>query len=95
MDFSLFVFKGDIASQNEAVLKSAWHVWVSGSVVHHESLDESSVSRQFVLHVHDLNHMEIDVSFLFNAFNSIDNDVSQWVSNLRMDFSLEGSFSNR
>jgi hypothetical protein len=47
-----------------------------------------------VLHVHDLYHVQVNVSVFLNEVNSIDNDLGQGVSDLRMDFGIQRGSGN-
>jgi len=47
-----------------------------------------------VLHVHNLNHVEINVSVTLNSLNGIDNKLSEWVGKTWMNLSVEGSAGN-
>jgi hypothetical protein len=47
-----------------------------------------------VLHVHDLNHVQIDSAILLNGLDGIDNVLSEWVGQGWMDLGVEGSAGN-
>jgi len=47
-----------------------------------------------VLHVHDLNHVQIDIAILLNALDGVDNILSEWVGKGWVDLGVEGSAGN-
>lgn len=72
VDLSLFVLQGDIASQDIAVVEFGWHVGVSGSVIQDESSDESGIGSEFMDHMHDFDHVQVDWGIWdLDDFNSI------------------------
>jgi hypothetical protein len=60
VDLGLLVFQRDVQAHDVAVLKERGHVGVATTVVEHESLDEARLRGHLVLHVHDLDHVEIE-----------------------------------
>lgn len=56
----LLVLERDVEGEDEAVLEALGHVGVASSVVEHEALDEAGVDVGEVLHLHHLDHVEVD-----------------------------------
>jgi len=103
VDLSLFVLKGDVEAEDIAVLHGRWEIRVSTTVVKNKTSNEFALSGHFVLHVHDLDHMEIDVwsnHFIFNltrssdGLNGINEDFTEWVSNIWVDLGVQGGTGN-
>jgi len=94
VDFGLLVFEGDVEAHNVAVLKAGGHVGVSASVIEDESLDEFGLSGHLVLHVHELDHVEIETVVTVDGLDGIDNNFSQWDSESGVDLGLEGGVAD-
>jgi hypothetical protein len=60
VDFGLLIFKTDIAGEDIAIRKSLGHIWMPSTMIQHQTLHKLGVSRQLVLHMHDLNHMQVN-----------------------------------
>ena len=80
MDLGLFIFERNIQCHNIAFAKFGGHVRVPGTVIKNESLDQLGFSGHLVLHVHNLNHMEIGPIFFLDGEDSIDDDFCQLIS---------------
>ena len=95
MDLSLFVLEGDVQAHDVTVLHAAGQVAVSATVIENETLDELGLGRHLVLHVHQLNHVQVDwLVLLGNAVDSINDDLAHGVGELRLDLGAEGSAGN-
>ena len=94
IDFSLFIFEGDVEAHNVAVLELGGHVTLSATVIEDKTTDELGLSGHLVLHVHNLDHMEIKSVFAHDAFDGIDDDFGERVSNAGVDLGVEGVGSN-
>lgn len=92
---SLLVLQRNVAGQNMAISQLLWHVWVSGSVIKHQPLDELSVTGESMDHMHDFNHMEIDrLISNFDDIDSLNNDIDQLVGKIRVQFGTKSSSGN-
>mmetsp|Transcript_28269 Transcript_28269/g.67221 ORF Transcript_28269/g.67221 Transcript_28269/m.67221 type:complete len:433 (+) Transcript_28269:119-1417(+) len=60
VDLALLVLEGDVAGEDKGVLHPLGHVGVARAVVEDEAAHELGVRRELVLHVHDLDHVEVD-----------------------------------
>lgn len=94
VSLSLLVLEGDVHGEDETVLKLLGHVRVSGSVIENKTSNELGLSGEFVSHVHDFDHVEIDIFFLLNSENGVSNDVSELLSHLRVELGHEGGSSD-
>ena len=103
VDLGLFVLKGDVEAENIAVLHGRWEIRVSTTVVKDKTSDELALSGHFVLHVHDLDHVEINIwgfhlalnlTWSRNGLNCIDEDFAEWVSNIWVDLGVQGGTGN-
>ena len=95
MHLSLLVFEGDVQAHNVAVFKSAGQVTVAATVIQHQALNQLGLGRHLVLHVHQLNHVQVDRLVLpGNALDGIDNHFAEGVRQLRSNLSVKGSASN-
>lgn len=76
MHSRLLVFQADIEGQDVRVLDTLRHVRVSAAVVEDKTPHELSLGRRPMLHLHDLNHMEIDrfTELLWRVYKRI-----QWI----------------
>lgn len=59
-DARLLVLERDVERQDEAVLEPLGHVRVPGAMVHDEAADERRLGVHLVLHLHDLDHVQVD-----------------------------------
>lgn len=95
MHLSLLVFERDVQAHNVAVFKSGGQVTVAATVIEHQALNQLGLGRHLVLHMHQLNHMQVDrLVFPGNALDGIDNHLTEGVGQLRSNLSVEGSASN-
>ena len=60
VDLRLLVLERDVEREDEAVLEPLGHVRVPSTVVEHEALDEARVDVGQVLHLHHLDHVQVD-----------------------------------
>jgi hypothetical protein len=68
---------------------------VSTTVIKDKSLDELALSGHLVLHMHYLNHVQVDgLALASNGVYSLNNDVSQGIGNTRVNLGHEGSTSD-
>ena len=71
----LLIFQRDITSKNVTVLGSLSHVRMSGSVIHHYTLNQSRIHSCLMLHLLQLDHVQIyRLSLLSDSQNGI-NDM--------------------
>jgi hypothetical protein len=56
----LLIFQTDVEGKNECVFQSLRHIWVSASMVEHQTADKLRLRGSSMLHLHNLNHMEIN-----------------------------------
>jgi hypothetical protein len=63
-------------------------------MVEDETLNELGLSRHLVLHVHELDHVEIETVVTSDSVDSIDNDFSEGVSESRVNLGLEGGVAD-
>jgi hypothetical protein len=94
VDLSLLVFEGDVEAHDVAVLKAGGHVGVSTSMVEDETLNELGLSRHLVLHVHELDHVEVETVVTSDSVDGIDDDFSEGVSKSRVNLGLEGGVAD-
>jgi len=94
VDFGLLVLERDVEAHDVAVFETGGHVGVTTTVVEDESLDESGLSGHLVLHVHELNHVEVEAVVTLNALDGIHDDFSQWHCELGVDLGLEGGVAD-
>jgi hypothetical protein len=88
VDFGLLVLERDVEAHDVAVLKAGGHVGVTTTVIEDETLDEFGLSRHLVLHVHELDHVEIEAVVTLDSLDGIDNNFSQWDSESGVDLGL-------
>lgn len=70
---------------------------MSSTVVKYKSSDKSGIARQFVRHVHNFDHVEIDFFtwiIVLDDLNCLDNDINHLVCNVRMKLALKRSLGN-
>ncbi len=89
VDLGLFVLKGNIEAHDVAVLQSGGHVALSATVIEDETANQLRLSRHLVLHVHDFDHVKIDLIIAHNSFDGIDNNFGKRVCNRWVDLSVE------
>ena len=95
VDLGLLVFEGDVEAHDVAVLEERGHVGVATTVVEHESLDEAGLGGHLVLHVHDLDHVEIEGDTgLLDGLHGVDEHLTEGVGELGRDLGVEGSGSD-
>ena len=93
--FGLLVLKRDIKAHNVAVLEFGCDITLSATVIEHQTLDKAAIRSHFMLHVHQLDHVEIDgLALLLDGLDGIDDDITKWVSELVTDLCLQGSLGN-
>jgi hypothetical protein len=94
VDLGLLVFEGDVEAHNVAVLHAGGHVRLATSVVEDETAHELAFVGHLVLHVHELNHVEIDLVIAGNAVDSINDDLGEGVSESGGNLGVEGGAGN-
>ena len=55
-----FILKGDVAGKDMTVLELAGHIRVASTVIHHQAAHKPAVGAEFVRHVHDFHHVQVD-----------------------------------
>ena len=63
-------------------------------MIENETADEAGLSGHFVLHVHDLNHVQIDLLITSDGLHSIDDDLSKRVGNRGVHLRVKRGFGN-
>lgn len=92
---SLLVFQRHVAGQNVAISQLLGHVWMSGSVVQHQPLDELSVTGESMNHMHDFNHMEVDRLISdFDDIDSLNDDIDQLIGKIGMQLGTKSGSGN-
>jgi len=92
VDFGLLVLEGGVQAEDVTVLHAGGEVAVSATVIEDETLHELGLVRHLVLHVHQLDHVQIDgLAGFGNAVDSVDDDFAEGVGELGQDFGVEGS----
>ena len=95
VDLALLVLEGDVAREDEAVLEALGHVRVAGAVVQHQALNQLAVSGELVLHVHDLNHVQVDGHVrLPDAQDGVRDDVCELVRESLGELGAEGGLGD-
>jgi hypothetical protein len=73
------VFKRYVQGKDEGILNLLWHIRMPSSVIHDQTPDQLSIGIRLVLHLHDLNHVQINrLRGFFTALNGEDgiDDIS-------------------
>jgi len=60
LDLGLLVLEGDVARHDVAVVEDLGHVGMAAAVVHDEAVDEARVGAHLLLHVHDLDALQVE-----------------------------------
>lgn len=95
VDFGLFVLKRHVQAENVTVLHAGWEVGVSATVIEDETLNELGLVGHLVLHVHKLDHVQVDgLVGLGNAVDGIDDNFAEGVGELGQDFGVQGGTGN-
>lgn len=95
MDLSLLVLKGNVSCKNVTILDAFGHVFVSCSMIKDESSDELSFSAEFMLHVHDFDHEQVNRLILnLDDLNGINNKRNHVVGHLGMKLSCQSCSSD-
>ena len=100
MDFSLLVLEGDVKAEDEAVVEGGWQVGVSTTMIEDKTSNESGLGGHLMLHVHDFNHVQVDLSrwnsilWCGDGLNGINKDFTEWVGNGWVDLGVKGSSGN-
>ena len=63
-------------------------------MVEDETADKAGLGGHLVLHVHDLNHVQVDALVAFNALHGVHNDFGEGVGDRGVDLGVEGGFGN-
>ena len=91
VDLGLFVLEGDVEAHDVTVGETAWHVALATTVIEDETADEARLSGHLVLHVHDLDHMEINTVVSHDGLDGINADFGKRVGDGGVDLGVEGS----
>jgi hypothetical protein len=76
------VFERYVQGEDESILDLLWHIRMPSSVIHDQTPDQLGIGIRLVLHLHDLDHVQINwLRRFFTALNSEDgiNDISSEV----------------
>ena len=76
VDLGLLVLHADVARQDVAVLERLGHVGVPAAVVHDDAPHQLRVGLGAVLHLHDLDHVQVAV-LLVDGEHGVHADVGQ------------------
>ena len=60
LDLGLLVLEGDVARHDVAVVEDLGHVGMAAAVVEDEAVDEARVGAHLLLHVHDLDALQVE-----------------------------------
>jgi hypothetical protein len=60
VDLGLLVLEGDVEAHDVTVLEAGWHVVLATTVIEDETANKAGLGGHLVLHVHDLDHVEVD-----------------------------------
>eukprot|EP00048_Salpingoeca_helianthica_P014740 m.223286 g.223286 ORF g.223286 m.223286 type:complete len:355 (-) comp16221_c0_seq1:23-1087(-) len=92
----LLVFERHVAGEDKAVLQPLGHVRVSSAVVQHQTLDQLCVHVGLVLHLHHLDHEEVNgLGRPVNGQHRIHHCRRQHISKSSMDLGAQGGAGNR
>lgn len=96
---SLFVFERYVEAKDVAISIGRRQLRVSTSMVKDKSANKLALCGHLVLHVHNLNHVKINLSFdtfilvtwslLSDGLNGINQDLAKWISQTWMNFSAQ------
>ncbi len=89
VDLGLFVLKRDVEAHDVAVLQTRGHVALSATVVEDKTANQLRLSGHLVLHVHDFDHMEIDLIIAHNSFGGIGDEFSTRVGDRCADLGVK------
>mmetsp|Transcript_34112 Transcript_34112/g.86611 ORF Transcript_34112/g.86611 Transcript_34112/m.86611 type:complete len:302 (-) Transcript_34112:374-1279(-) len=82
---ALLVLEVDVHAEDAALGQLLGHARVAAAVVHHEALDEARLHAGAVLHVHDLDHVQVDgLALAPDAAHRVDGDLGEQVRELRV-----------
>lgn len=59
-ELPLFVFQRHVASQNVSIFNAFRHIGMTGAVIQDQATNKLRIQFCFVLHFHNLNHMQIN-----------------------------------
>jgi hypothetical protein len=98
----LLVLERDVQGKNVGILNSFRHVGMSGPVVHDQTPDELSVGVRLVLHLHDLDHVQVNGVFPsvgtglsgLDGKNGINDVCAELLSEGGVEFGGKGSVSD-
>lgn len=98
VDARLFVFKRHVEGKDKGVVELLGHVGVSGTMVEHKTANESGVGVRLVLHLHNLDHMQINglearstaLRGLADGKNGIDEVCCKRAGQLGLEFGRKG-----
>jgi len=89
VDLGLLVLEGDVEAHDVAVLEARGEVALSATVIEDEATDEARLRRHLMLHVHDLDHVEVDSLVAGDALDGIDDDLTERVGDGGVDLGVE------
>jgi hypothetical protein len=91
VDFGLLVLEGDIEAHDVAVVELGGHVGVTTTVIENETTDKFGLGGHLVLHVHDLDHVQVKrLVGSLDGLDGIDDNFGQGVSEIGVNFGVEG-----
>jgi len=94
VDLGLFVLEGDVEAHDVTVLEAGRHVVLATTVIEDETAHKAGLSGHLVLHVHDLNHVEVDAVIAGDALDGVDDDFGEGVCDGGVDLSVERGAGN-
>jgi len=89
VDLGLLILEGDVEAHDVAVLEARGEVALSATVIEDEATDEARLRRHLMLHVHDLDHVEVDSLVAGDALDGIDDDLTERVGDGGVDLGVE------
>ena len=90
VDLRLLVLEVDVHREDAHLRELLRHAGVAAAVVHHEALDEARLHPRLVLHVHDLDHVQVDRRVrLAHAQHGVDHHLGELVGELDVHLRAE------
>uniref|UniRef100_A0A8W7PAJ3 Uncharacterized protein n=1 Tax=Anopheles coluzzii TaxID=1518534 RepID=A0A8W7PAJ3_ANOCL len=95
VDLRLFVLHRHVARENVRIFHALRHVRVASTVVHHDTLHQLRVRGRLVLHLHQLDHVQIDrFTLRADGQHRIDAHVRQQIGQIRVHLGAERGARN-
>mmetsp|Transcript_19452 Transcript_19452/g.51898 ORF Transcript_19452/g.51898 Transcript_19452/m.51898 type:complete len:235 (-) Transcript_19452:499-1203(-) len=92
---ALLILQRDVHGENVAIVEPLRHVWMSRTVIHDQSPDKGRLVAELVLHVHDLDHVQVHRHVrLLDNLDCINHCLRHLVRHLRAELRPEGRSGN-